>query len=182
MQKAKYVAIGFYGEEKEIRDDYKLYQFIKKVGLYNIGHTHNDTYLYYEDFYKLCNREYRYVYWVIVDKRYRVVPKEKLLNIKNSEPESTDESPCYKRWVAKRHDFIYRRTPVPFTGARIRGKYGYHRSFSTTNERRQSFACDKKYVRAKRNCTNIPNAWDDFPRSLSRSWKDNTKKRKQWMK
>lgn len=37
-------------------------------------------------------------------------------------------------------------------------------------------------VRAKRNIAHLPNAWDDIPVHVDKSWKSKTKLRKQWMK
>jgi len=52
----------------------------------------------------------------------------------------------------------------------------------TTNERRaspkRSVICDEGFVvkiRANRNFTNIPNAWDDITTSSERSWKSHRK-------
>jgi hypothetical protein len=50
----------------------------------------------------------------------------------------------------------------------------------TTQEKRMSLSCNKKYIRAKRNYKNLPDVWDDKPRTRrTRGWK-NSKKLKQW--
>lgn len=49
----------------------------------------------------------------------------------------------------------------------------WYRNPRTTNERRNS---QNKYVRAKRNHKNIPNAWDDIPICHQKTWKKKRKK------
>lgn len=57
----------------------------------------------------------------------------------------------------------------------------YFRHPKTTQEKRMSLSCDSEYVRAKRNINNLINLWDDISRNYYRSWKHNSKKRKQYM-
>lgn len=73
----------------------------------------------------------------------------------------------------------YRHDPVPHTSC-FRPSRGCLRHMRTTQERRWSFAYPE-FVRGKRTAPNIPNAWDDDFRPWPKSWKDCTKKRKQWM-
>ena len=92
-----------------------------------------------------------------------------------------------KRWskysLANRYS-KFREEPVPFTGKRS-GTQAY-RMPKLHNLYKQ--IADEEYqdfIRPKRNLNNLPNVyWDDAPvrsRFKSRSWKDCTKKRKQWM-
>jgi len=85
-------------------------------------------------------------------------------------------------WVYYGPVFRYRYDPVP-------GVHHYSntiadgiRHMKTTQERRMSFACNKKYVRNKRSFRNLPEAWDDkWPAIIEeRGWK-RTKKKRQWM-
>jgi hypothetical protein len=72
----------------------------------------------------------------------------------------------------------FRNGPVPRTGKR--GWYCGIRHPHTINEMRQN--CDiehQQYVRKRRK--NLPTAWDDIFRDTPRCWKDQSKKRKQWM-
>lgn len=74
----------------------------------------------------------------------------------------------------------FRNGPVPGTG------HGYNRRWlrhvKTTNERRQNSDPEVyDYVRPARRPNALPNLYDDIPRQYSKSWKDCTKKRKQWM-
>lgn len=73
----------------------------------------------------------------------------------------------------------FRNGPVPRTGKR--GRYGSYRHPHTLNEMRQN--CDeekRKYARKSR--LHLPTVYDDIYRDTSRCWKDQSKKRKQWMK
>jgi len=79
-----------------------------------------------------------------------------------------------------KESYKYRFDPVPHTG-HIKG-YRWLRHIHTTNEKRQNCALEnKEFVRAARRANNLPSLYDDIPRSYSKSWKDCTKKRKQWM-
>lgn len=53
------------------------------------------------------------------------------------------------------------------------------RNFKTKQERTMAQR-DKKYVRPKRNETNLPNSWDTQWIKIPKSWKDLYKKRCQW--
>jgi len=87
------------------------------------------------------------------------------------------------RFYNRRHNFVFRATPVPYTGkSKWRFKYYYKRP-KTTQERRWGYAHDVKYVRGKRRPHILPNSWEDEVRSdvrLGKSWK-HYKKEKQWM-
>lgn len=86
-------------------------------------------------------------------------------------------------WPSKKFKLKFRYDPVPYTGD-FKGYGVYLRKIKTTQEKR--YSCDpehKPYIRGKRTCRNLPEAWDDIPVSLylnKRSWK-RIKKRKQWM-
>lgn len=72
----------------------------------------------------------------------------------------------------------FRNGPVPRTGKR--GWYCGIRHPKTLNEIKQN--CDveySQYVRKSRK--HLPTAWDDIFRSTPRCWKDQSKKKKQWM-
>jgi len=69
-------------------------------------------------------------------------------------------------------EYTFRYEPIPHTG---NNRYSghYFRYPKTTNEKRQSYACDKKYIRAKRNSLTLVDAYDDLPRSQHKikTWK-----------
>jgi hypothetical protein len=84
----------------------------------------------------------------------------------------------YPKWGWK--CFEYRRDPVPDI-CNPRGYWRrFYRRFRTTQERRALVDPDHKaYSRAGRHC--LPNAWDEeTPREYCKSWKQCTRKRKQW--
>lgn len=86
----------------------------------------------------------------------------------------------YRRLFRRKSPFTYRSGPVPSTGRRSGGSW--FRSIGTTQERRDAAACKADglsgLVRGSRNVRNLPNAWDDIPRSSERSWKRH--RRTQW--
>ncbi len=69
----------------------------------------------------------------------------------------------------------------PRMGRKTRGCYGNYRAPKTTNEKRQAF-CIKEdgepSIRARRNITNLTDAWDDTSRHNDACWKTQYKKRK----
>jgi len=78
----------------------------------------------------------------------------------------------------------FRFDPVPGIHNSSRRNFGcWYKKPKTTNERRQYYAYGPEYVRGSRRDHNLPNSWDDYPRSdaKSHSWK-NVKKEKQWQK
>ena len=85
------------------------------------------------------------------------------------------------RWICFGKLFRYRFDPVPYTG---KGRNSVHpcvRCMKTTQERRMWFKY-KKYVRGKRSCNSLPNAWDDIWHARrEKGWK-RTKKKHQWEK
>lgn len=77
------------------------------------------------------------------------------------------------------HLFKFRYDPVPGSGKLKNRVHNYFRHMKTAQERRWSYSYSK-YIRAKRNATNLPNDWDDFPiADKQRGWK-RTKKKRQW--
>lgn len=89
-----------------------------------------------------------------------------------------------RKWKTKALEYKYEKTkpefrngPVPSTGRRRGSCYRHPK---TLNEMRQN--CDVKYQEyARKRRSHLPTAWDDFYRDTSRCWKDQSKKRKQWM-
>jgi hypothetical protein len=75
----------------------------------------------------------------------------------------------------------FRNGPVPYTGNSYHRKW--YRHVKTTNEKRQNSDPEiYEYIRPSRRPDALPSLYDDIPRRYSKSWKDCTKKRKQWMK
>jgi len=87
-------------------------------------------------------------------------------------------------WKSKKQA-RFRYDPVPGTGVK-NWKFGnFYKTACCTQERRLYGDSDhRKYSRGKRYPANLPNAWDDYPKSRTwgyKSWK-RVKKKKQWMK
>ena len=86
--------------------------------------------------------------------------------------------PSKKAKYREKNKPVFRKGPVPYTGNK-RFRYSSIRLPHTMNEKRYNASKNKNEIRAKRR--NLPSSWDDIPRTNSRSWKDQSKKRKQWM-
>lgn len=91
----------------------------------------------------------------------------------------------FRNYNLSRERAIYRFDPVPGTGVK-NWKFGnFYKTANCAQERRLHGDPDhRKYNRGKRYPSNLPNAWDDYPKSRIwgyKSWK-RTKKKKQWMK
>lgn len=134
--------------------------------------------------YVVYNKQYMFVdgYYRIIDPR---IYKSKIDFYR--ENDITDYVNLWKkkkkyRWY-RDIPYEFRSDPVPIVGSK-----GYrcraYRHPHTMNERRlNSIPEYKDYVRPSRSGFNLPTVWDDLTRSRlgSKSWKDCTKKRKQWM-
>jgi len=88
----------------------------------------------------------------------------------------------HKEEYNARYNFVFRSTPVPFTGVKRWKFRNFYKRPKTAQERRWNMA-HKKYARGRRSKKYLPDSWWDIPRSdsfVKRSWKKNKKKR-QWM-
>ena len=127
--------------------------------------------------------EYALRKFTVLDENFRIIDvrqyKDQIL--------SCDYLATHKaRWKTRTLEYKYEKTkpefrggPVPMTGRRSHGSY--YRSPKTFAEIRENANPEyKEFVRKKR--LYLPTTWDDIPKSYSRSWKDQSKKRKQWMR
>ncbi len=155
---------------------------LRKFSFDQIGLTLNDKHVTCD-----CGDYYKRRTWtvdiVIFDALWRVVNHEKLQEIYDRV--QAENIAARQRRYFNRHigDPVFRYDPIPHTGNRWSFGHYYRSRIKTTNERRQSFACDPKYIRKKRNYVNLPNVWDDYPRSdigHGKSWKK-IKKKRQWL-
>ena len=111
--------------------------------------------------------------YVIVDGYFRIID---VRIFKEEIKEEAEKQTSYFR-TYRGPKFEYRNGPVPGTGKLKFSRS--HRQINIANERRQN--CDPEhapYVRSKRKTKNLPSY--DY-RSRDRSWKRQSKKRKQWM-
>lgn len=87
--------------------------------------------------------------------------------------------------AAERHypGYVHRQGPVYGIHC-YRGRKRYFRRISTTPERRQAALVvvedGEVAPRPARSSNGLPNSWDDYSRSLQRSWKTQHKGRKAW--
>ena len=85
-------------------------------------------------------------------------------------------------WKYYGSTFRFRYDPVPGVKHYRNTIVGYYRNMKTTQEKRLSFSCDKKYVRSKRNFSNLTDDRCDVHHARrEKGWKRTNKKR-QWMK
>ena len=77
---------------------------------------------------------------------------------------------------------IFRYESIPGIHKRTHHRGSVYRHPKVMNEKRQAVNIEyKEYVKPSRNIKNIPNAWDDNVRNFYKSWKSQSKKKKQWM-
>lgn len=74
-------------------------------------------------------------------------------------------------WFQRKLDFIYRETPVPFTGRKNHSFHNYYKVPRIMQEKKWSIA-HKKYVRGKRRAKYLPDPWDDHQRGDIRNRKN----------
>jgi len=81
----------------------------------------------------------------------------------------------YKKysWLKNKYNFIYRKTPVPYTRKRRGHRSSFYRHPKTTQEKRWGYV-DTEYVRGRRKPSMLPDSWEDMPRAdigIKKSWK-----------
>jgi len=91
----------------------------------------------------------------------------------------------FKNFFLSKERAVFRYDPVPGTGVK-NWRFGhFYKTANCLQERKLYGDPDhRKYSHGKRYPANLPNAWDDYPKSRSwgyKSWK-RVKKKKQWMK
>jgi len=121
----------------------------------------------------------RWIYTWFKEKPIRYIVRDKFGSV-FSPTEILNDIGERNRWYSKyhqqslkRHDFIYRKTPVPYTGKRIRGFSNWYKTPETTQELRWNCA-HGEYSRGKRRKGYLPTSWDDCPRSdirIKQNWK-----------
>lgn len=155
----------------------------------NVNMTFNDikTWHKYDGETEISLRDY-----VFLDPDNRIIdPREYMEEIL----EITKDLSFYNKKYRKlsKYSFIYRcyekssvpyfrEGPVPGTGKRTWHRGSYYRHPKTTNEKRQAAIVEnKEFIKPRRNVHNLVDVWDEIPRHREKSWKSQSKKRKQWM-
>lgn len=169
----------------------KEYNFFDEVNLSNDMYRSEEVKYYTdENTGEMCRTvdvNYYSRRYMFIDKENRVLDlrlyrKELDYFRKNNETTFEAFPKKKKKYYWRNESPRYRIDPIPYTG-RHRYFHGSLRAVRTTNEiRMNSNPEHKDYVRPARRPHNLPTIYDDIWRHRSRSWKDCTKKRKQWMK
>lgn len=88
----------------------------------------------------------------------------------------------YYRCYEKSSVPYFREGPVPGTGKARWHRGSYYRHPKTTNEKRKAAIVeDKEFIKPSRRIHHLADVYDEIPRHFEKSWKSQSKKRKQWM-
>jgi len=90
----------------------------------------------------------------------------------------------WKQFFLSKERAVFRVDPVPGTGKNVWKFRDFYKTACCVQERKLYGDFDhRKYGRGKRYPSNLPDPWDDYPKSRNhgyKSWK-RVKKKKQWM-
>ena len=118
-----------------------------------------------------------YTKYIVRDKFGSVFTSTEILKDKD---DSNTKKSKLTQWFLKKLNFIYRETPVPFTGKRSWSFHNYYKVPRVAQEKKWSIA-HKEYVRGKRHVKYLPDPWDDHQRGdirNRRNWK--SRRKTQW--
>lgn len=125
-------------------------------------------------------------YWDHWEKKWIVRVYDKPVLEDDGVPEHGTKFRVRTWWFRPRQAELYahyRFDPVPGIHNK-KGRFAcWYKKTKTMQERRRYYADGNDYVRGSRRDHNLPNAYDDYPRSdrfIKHSWKK-VKKEKQWM-
>lgn len=97
------------------------------------------------------------------------------------------EELVYRVWRMPKATARYRIDPVPGTSHKHWSFFGFYKRPKSHQE--MALACDpeiKTFIRGRRQRAQLPNAWDDNPRSNTKagpiSWKRDKRRHRQWMR
>ena len=169
-------------EKNSYLDEINLGNDNKRVFYFNSYYWEPERGFYRDDSEEFVPRRYIFVDGddrCIDFRLYRSQIKELALK------EDTNYDCLPKKRVYKKYSDIpsyrFRMDPVPYTGKRPK-RIHCLRHMRTTNEKRLNADIEVyDYIRPARRASNLPSLYDDVFRSYPKSWKDCTKKRKQWM-
>jgi hypothetical protein len=90
----------------------------------------------------------------------------------------------WKQFFLSKERAVFRIDPVPGTGKNVWKFRDFYKTACCVQERKLYGDFDhRRYGRGKRYPSNLPDPWDDYPKSRNygyKSWK-RVKKKKQWM-
>jgi hypothetical protein len=144
--------------------------------LENFNCTFNDT----ESCFVYSECIERMKQYVVFDEDFRIIDirvySNKILNYGISRIKSTKKSKQKIYYEKSKPEF--RKEPVPHTSSNYHGNY-FRKPKTMQEIRNNSNPEYKNFVRAKRK--HLRTTYDDIFRNNSKCWKDQSKKRKQWM-
>lgn len=168
---------------KRIGDEESLITWLRHTPgiLRELNLTGNDTVHDYYPHYREGFLEYEKIInlrrYVILDGLNRIVDVRYLIPYSF---ETDWHSVWRRRKVSWYKGVEFRKDPVPHTGHHK--NYWAYRHVQTQQERRLNAGPEyREYVRPARRSNRLVNSWDEISRTHSRSWKDQSKQKKQWM-
>jgi len=123
---------------------------------------------YFED---LRRHRARRVHYVVRDEFGKVFNRQEVLDAIAAENRARNHEKY--SYFYNKNNFIYRKTPVPYTRKRRGHKGCFYRRPKTTQEKRWGYV-DMEFIRGGRRPHNLPDSWEDIPRSdirIKKSWK-----------
>lgn len=128
-----------------------------------------------------------YKEYLVYDEDYKTIDLRNFKDLIFSEDYHIYLNNKYKRklnftkyYRYRRHIYIYRKTPVPFTSKHRNGGY---KGPKIRKEVKDSIGIDKEYLRLSRFNTlkYMLFDWDCYRNKRIKSWKNQSKKKRQWM-
>jgi len=123
---------------------------------------------YFED---LRRRLPRRVQYVIRDEFGSVFGRQEVLDAITARNRCKNYGRNSYPWA--KNNFVFRKTPVPYTRRRRGHKGSFYRHPKTTQEKRWGYV-DSEFIRGARRPHMLPDNWEDIPRSdirIKKSWK-----------
>jgi hypothetical protein len=162
--------------EVEVYPDYKT--FITNITYWFVEHCVVTT---FKDYSIKC-----FIFWTRNEKPKKYIVRDEFgsvftpTEILNSIRNNNIDKHIRSEWYYREHNFIYRETPVPFTGKR---KYSFGSWYKTPRhiQEKKWNTAHKEYVRGKRRPRNLPNPWNDNARGdidTRKNWK--SRRKTQW--
>lgn len=174
-------------------DKESFYEYLMGTGILSIcGHNANDTLVsrwYCDENGTIRKSVLTYVSYILYedDKVMDIPTLKKEVEIFSYEYQEKREkyhksNPLWWKWIGRKVNFRYRFDPVPYV--RKSHTYGnYYRKIKRGKSEYTKRVADRDIIHDSKVSVKkeLVTSWgDDYPRSFSKSWKDQSKKRKQW--
>lgn len=113
--------------------------------------------------------------YIVFDSSFRIIDmriyKDKILK--------SNAIPKFRRFTSSKNKPEFRKGAVPFTGRYHKRSHECRHPHTFQEIRNNTNPEYKEYIRGRRK--HLPTVWDDLYNKPSYSWKNQSKKRKQWM-